>query len=403
MSFFRYPEKYIFVSSIATIFLIGFCLYALVHASRERKIKISTMLIFLLLIFGTISTLVIFDHNLEPRYPITFLIIFSVAYVLFYYGKIKINGFASLLLIMILLDLFLKGFHLLPMIDRNFYEEKPLLMDIVGGSAGKYRTYSGRIAKKPNPMLYPTGPNRVAGIRAAKQQLYPLQGMVFGIEHVGGVPGLALDIQNHLIWYQFLIQSEPDRRKVILKRSNVKYWIDGDSPTYHIEGGFPVILPDRVKVFEDALPRAFLVPKMRVPADGRVINTYYDKSFDPISEVLLNDTVAFEESAHFKGEVEEVAYSPNHVTIKTSQEGNGFLVLLDTYLPGWTVKVDGREQTILKAYGFYRAVQLGPGEHTLEFDYFPEGFREGLIVTGVTPVLGLVGFMVWRRRLKSSI
>jgi uncharacterized membrane protein YfhO len=98
-----------------------------------------------------------------------------------------------------------------------------------------------------------------------------------------------------------------------------------------------------------------------------------------------------------------VTYSLNHVTIKTSQEGNGFLVLLDSYLPGWTVKVDGQEQTILKAYGFYRAVQLGPGEHTLEFDYFPEGFKEGLIVTGVTPVLGLVGFMVWRRRLKRPI
>jgi len=403
LSFFRYPEKYIFMSSIAAIFLIGFCMDALVRASRDRKIKISTVLIFLLLIFGATLTLAMFDRNLEPQYPIAFLIIFNVAYVFFYYGKIKTNGFAALLLVMILLDLFIKGFHLLPLIDRNFYEEKPLLTDIVGGSAGKYRIYSGHIDKKPNPMLYPTGPNRVAGVRAAKQQLYPLQGMVFGLEHVGGVPGLALDIQNHLIWYQFLIQSESDRRRVILKRSNVKYWIDGDSPTYHVKGGFPVILPDRVKVFEDALPRAFLVPKMKVPEDGRVINTYYDKSFDPLSEVLLNEPVEFKESAHFKGEVAEVTYSPNHVVVKTKQEGNGFLVLLDTYLPGWTVKVDGQEQTILKAYGFYRAVQLGPGEHTLEFDYFPEGFKEGLIVTGVTPILGLAGYVVWRRRLKNSI
>jgi hypothetical protein len=304
---------------------------------------------------------------------------------------------------MILFDLFIKDFHLLPMIDRKFYEEKPFLMDIVGGSAGKYRTYSGRIDKKPDPMLYPTGPNRVAGVRAAKQQLYSLQGMVFGVEHVGGIPGLALDIQNHLIWYQFLIQSEPDRRRVILKRSNVKYWIDGDSPTYHAKGGFPIILPDRIKVFQDALPRAFLVPKMRVPEDGRILNNYYDKSFDPLKEVLLTEPVEFQPSDHFQGQVEKVTYSPNHVTIKTSQEGNGFLVLLDSYLPGWTVKVDGQEQTILPAYRFYRAVQLGPGEHTLEFDYFPEGFREGLIVTGVTPLLGLAGYVFWRRRLKSSV
>jgi len=57
--------------------------------------------------------------------------------------------------------------------------------------------------------------------------------------------------------------------------------------------------------------------------------------------------------------------------------------LNDTYFPGWTVTVDGKEGKILKANHFYRAVQLGPGEHTLEFDYFPEGFKEGLIVSSI--------------------
>ena len=91
------------------------------------------------------------------------------------------------------------------------------------------------------------------------------------------------------------------------------------------------------------------------------------------------------------------------MTVKTEQTGNGFLVLLDTYLPGWTVKVDGQEQEILRANGLYRAVKLGPGEHTLEFDYFPEGFKEGLIITSITPVLGLIGYLFWRRRMKNSI
>ena len=401
LSFFRYPEKYIFISSIAVIFLMGFCLDALIRATQERKIKISHILIFLLVIFGTTLALAVWDRNLEAQYPITFLIVFSVAYVLFYYGKVKKAGFVALLFIMILFDLSIKDFHLLPLIDRKFYEEKPFLMDIAGGSAGKYRTYTGRIEKKPNPMVYPSGPNRVAGVRAAKQQLYPLQGMVFGFEHVGGVPGLALDIENHLIWYQVLIQSEPDRRRLILKRSNVKYWVDGDSPTLHAQGGFPIVMPDRIKVFEDALPRAFLVPRMQVPKKGRILATFYDESFDPLQEVLLSKPVEFKPSTHFKGEVEAVTYSPNHVTVKTRQEGNGFLVLLDTDLPGWTVKVDGREQPILTAYGFYRAVQLEPGDHTLEFDYFPEGFKVGLIVTGITPVLGLVGYLFWRRRRSS--
>ena len=95
-----------------------------------------------------------------------------------------------------------------------------------------------------------------------------------------------------------------------------------------------MILPEQVEVFQDALPRAFLVPKVRVPGEGHVLNTYYGELFDPLKEVVLSEPVDFKESSHFKGEVKEVTYSPNHVTVKTSQEGNGFLVLMDSYFPG---------------------------------------------------------------------
>jgi uncharacterized membrane protein YfhO len=122
---------------------------------------------------------------------------------------------------------------------------------------------------------------------------------------------------------------------------------------------------------------------MRILEETAVLNTYYSASFEPLKEVLLTKPVEFQPSDHFQGQVEQVAYRPNHVTIKTRQDGNGFLVLNDTYFPGWTVTVDGKEGEILKANHYYRAVQLGPGEHTLEFDYFPEGFREGLIVSSI--------------------
>ncbi len=397
---FRYPEKYFFASTFAAIFLVGFVLDALVRATRSRQIKVFTVITLLIGIIGATSVLAWTKPNLEPQLPLAFLFVFSVTYVLFYFNKIKRQGFTALVFVMILMDLSIKGFHLLPLIDPGFYKEKPMLMDILGGSAGKYRTYSGHIEKKPNPMAYPNGPTRLAGMRAGKQHVYPFLGMIFGVEHVGGVPGLAMDIQNHMVWYQYFIHTEPDRRRRILKRTNVKYWIDGDTITMHTPDGYPVIFPDRVKILEGALPRAFLVPKMRVMEKNKILHTYYDASFDPLQEVILRESVDFQPSKIFKGQVREVAYRPNHVTLKTSQEGNGFLVLLDTFLPGWTVQVDGRERPILNANGLYRAVQLGPGEHTLEFDYFPEGFKGGLIVTGVTPVLGLVCYVFWRRRFK---
>jgi len=190
---------------------------------------------------------------------------------------------------------------------------------------------------------------------------------------------------------------------VILKRSNVRYWIDGDAPTFYTEEGFPVIFPDRLKILKDALPRAYLVPRMRIPEEnGHLLNTYYAESFDPLQEVLLSEKVDFRESAHFQGRVEQVTYRPNQVTVKTFQEGEGFLVLMDSFFPGWTVKVDGQEQTILQANHFYRAVQLDSGAHTLEFDYFPEGLKAGLIVSSIVCII-LMALPLWRwRRADSS-
>jgi hypothetical protein len=306
-----------------------------------------------------------------------------------------------LILLLIVLDLSIKDFQLLPLTDRKFFEEKPLYMDILGDSAGHYRIYSGRIERELKPEFYPNGNTYLDSLLVAKQYLRPYAGMVLDVEHFMGLPGLAMGLKNHLLMFAVLDKSQPDRRIRILKRSNVKYWINQDRPTDYMLGGDPVILPDRVEVFKDALPRAYLVPNLRVPEEGHILNTYYQETFDPLKEVLLSAEADFTPSDRFQGTVKEVSYRPNHVTVKTSQEGNGFLVLMDSYFPGWTVKVDGQERPILRANHYYRAVQLGPGEHTLEFDYFPEGFKAGLVVSGITLVLVLVGYVFRRKYLQN--
>jgi hypothetical protein len=228
-------------------------------------------------------------------------------------------------------------------------------------------------------------------------------GMVYGLEHVDGLTGLALGLKDDFLWTMVFVKSQPDRRKRILARSNVKYWVDGDQPTAY-QNGYPVIFQDRLKILKDALPRAFLVPAMRVPKqEGHLLNTYYEETFNPLKEVLLSEEIAFKKSDHFEGTVEQVAYRSNHVTVKTAQQGSGFLVLMDSYFPGWTVKVDGQERPILRANHYYRAVQLDSGSHTLEFDYFPEGLNTGLMISGVSVLLLAFGNVYHRRYVKQFI
>ena len=402
LNLFRFPEKYFFVSSFAAVFLSGYVLDAISQNIQKRQLKIAPILMILIFLIASTLILALSHSYLDAKLPLAVLLVFGGSLVMFDYGKLSRPMFGTVVCLLILVDLGVKDLHLLPMIDRKFYEEKPLVMDIVGDSFGKHRIYSGKIAKTPNPDLNPVGPTWMDELFLAKQYLRPFTGMVLGVEHAGGHPGLGLELRKHVVWFYKLIDAPPEKRLRILKRSNVKYWVDWDSPTRFSNQGAPLILPNRVKVWDDALPRAFMVGRIKMEEESKVLDTFYDESFNPLSEVLLSQPVNFEPSSHFNGTVVEVTYRPNHVTVKTVQEGRGFLVLMDSYFPGWTVKVDGEDKPILRANHFYRAVQLDSGSHTLEFDYFPEGFKMGLIISSVVSIL-LVVLPLWRwRQVKST-
>ena len=396
LDLFRFPEKYFFISSFAVVFLSGYVMDMLFDSVEKSQLKLTPILAVLVIVFATILSLAMWHSYIDSKLPLAVLLIFGCSLVMLHYKKFSPPTFATVVCLLILLDLGAKDLQLLPMIDREFYEDKPLVMDIVGDSFGKHRVYSGRIKLTPNPDMNPPGPTWMDELFLSKQYLRPFTGMVLGVEHAGGHPGLGLELRKHLVWYYALIDAKPDKRFRILKRSNVKYWIDRDYLTRFSAEGVPLIFPDRVKVWDDALPRAYMVGQVKIEEKSEILNTYYNESFDPLSEVIFSHPVEFDPSSYFKGTVEEVSYSPNHVTVKTDQQGSGFLVLMDSYFPGWTVKVDGKERPILRANQFYRAVQLDSGSHTLEFDYFPEGFKAGLIVSSAVCVLLMI-LPLWRR------
>jgi len=383
LNLFRFPAKFFYVSSFAAAFLTGFVLDALLNHTENRRLKIYPVVTVLILLFVLVAWIGWNQPNLGMENSLIFLFIFGFAYVLFYFGKIRKIVFTTLVLLLILVDLNLKDFKLLPLIDRKFYEEKPVLLDSLQDAYGKHRIYSGRIQQSPFSTRLPVS-NMLDGILLWKQYITPYTGMVYGMENVAGKSGLGMGLINQLIWVAVMRQSDAEGRLRILKRSNVGYWINPNGKNRSDSDGNPVISPDRIRVFKDALPRAYLVSGVRLAKDSQLLTTYYAESFDPLKEVLLSERVEFTPSEHFEAKVKEVSYRPNHVTVKTSQEGNGFLVLVDSYFPGWTVTVDGKEEKILRANHYYRAVQLGPGVHTLEFDYFPEGFKEGLIVSAIS-------------------
>jgi hypothetical protein len=104
-------------------------------------------------------------------------------------------------------------------------------------------------------------------------------------------------------------------------------------------------------------------------------------------------------SAHFQH------YGAERVVIDAAATAPSVLVLTDTFYPGWTATVDGRSVPIQEVDYLLRGVRIGPGRHTIVFEYKPESFEIGWIVSVISlaVVLGLAASAeVARRRRRAG-
>lgn len=150
------------------------------------------------------------------------------------------------------------------------------------------------------------------------------------------------------------------------------------------------------KVFEDGavvvfenkkvLPRIIIYDQWQVESDPIKAMEIVYKGIDFTKEVVLNR--GFGDNAFNIERVERseiISYKPNRVLIEAEINGDGgVLMLTDTNYPGWRVRVNGEDKEMVTANGIYRAVFLPSGQSEVEFYYWPESLRLGIIISGIS-------------------
>lgn len=152
-----------------------------------------------------------------------------------------------------------------------------------------------------------------------------------------------------------------------------------------------------------ALGRAWIVPQARIVSD--TLAALADPTFDPRQVVLIEpaDALALPAGEFAAGQWSAALRdSPNAVTIRAASDFGGFLVLADTFYPGWQATLDGKPAKILCADHALRAVVLPPGEHTVVFHYTPLSFRVGALVSCLTLVAVIGVLIVASRRQRQA-
>lgn len=128
-----------------------------------------------------------------------------------------------------------------------------------------------------------------------------------------------------------------------------------------------------------------------------------DAAFDPDREILLYEAPAsvrpvigdIADSAATAppaaGTAAIVRETTREIVIDATAPEDGFLLLADTFYPGWKAHVDGAATPIYRANHSVRGIQLPKGRHEVRFTYEAPGFELGLRIT----LLALTLLLIW--------
>lgn len=146
----------------------------------------------------------------------------------------------------------------------------------------------------------------------------------------------------------------------------------------------------------DVMPRAFMVHRAQVVDDAVALARLRQPDFHPLQLVFLNDGAPLDVSGRANDQVAVVEYKSERIVIRAQTDAPGYLVLTDSWFPGWVAFVDGKEMPIHRADYIFRAVALTPGEHTVVFEYRPVSLMLGVAISLASICVLALGFWVLR-------
>lgn len=151
-----------------------------------------------------------------------------------------------------------------------------------------------------------------------------------------------------------------------------------------------------------ARPRAYLAEAaVVVPADDWSLVRITDQPLDLASTVMIEEgdgaaditapAVVPRPALGANEGADVVASEPDRVVVRVRANADRYLILADSYFPGWHATVDGEPVPIHRANYLFRAVRVPGGDHTVTWEYRPASLYVGASISLVAViVLGLL-------------
>jgi hypothetical protein len=319
-------------------------------------------------------------------------------------GRLRIGSAAwqVLVVLVVAVDLIYAGRHLNPAVDVSLYETRTATGSALLADGPQGRTfYSADAREKVMWGRYLSfadyGPSSAVFWRGMREALLPDTGMVEGLPSANSFEPLVEERYHRLL--QAVEDMDDETAWRTLGMMNVAYVLD---PAIYLNREL-AYRSTAINVYRNPylLPRAYAVCEARVVAAAQeALEAISSPEYDPTQVVILERSAGTE--VGIAGNAQPATCNlqpatllpspPNRVTIRAVLSRPGYLVLADTFYPGWRARVDGRHVDVWRANYAFRAVALDAGEHEVAFEYRPASFIVGLACSGIALATALV---VW--------
>lgn len=349
----------------------------------------------------------------------------SLVIAAFLFVRIRKGILGFLFIVLIVLDLFLVHGSINPSAPRSFYRtESPFLEAL-----DKEKEYFGVYREKPPKDLM-------------LKTRYGLKEEGFFWNRMVLLQWTGLPYRIHFAFDQNVDRLESARSYRLMTKAQEQGWasvkkvltMSGVSSViafgkiddteisevmeFSSKSNYPVMLYRN----PSALPRIYAVGMVRaVRTEEDALREVLSATFDPSKEAIIvfngNEEAIFkdplsqlalssaEDSAalgswaktpeglkfHSLCTINEIQTGSKYLKMRIDAQRSGFLVLCDSYYPGWECRIDGHPSTLFQTNYLFKGVSFEEGEHIVEFMFRPLSFYAGLAVSGIT-LCGLVIF-----------
>jgi hypothetical protein len=379
---FQGPARWLIVTIVALCALAGFGMQHLIDRGISRKATTRLILLGLALSLAGLAASFVLKGRVETFGPATLRVgaLLILAGWLFRSDLRKPKWIAALVLV-VALDLITAHFALNPTLPPDIYRAaNPTAAAIaVDGSIGRVFAFAQDEEQikfgKYLAHEMPDGKRQFDGFGSSdldywlgeRAALLPNAAMIDRLPSANNFDSLVVGRYQELL---DRVEKMPlEQALPLLGRMHIGYLV---SPR---ELDLPIVTrtPD-VAIYrnDQVLPRAWIAP---ILAD-----------LSSVAEIAPGSAV------------ESLTDSGNAVTIRASSPQAGWLILSDTFDPGWQASLDGAPVEMRLANEAFRAVEFPAGDHTIEFRYEPRSVVSGLIVSLTSLLIIVVGLIVsyWR-------